>query len=170
MSLDLFDTIDKKSSIQIAHDSEEDKDEPEAEYHTVSVDFWEILKYLALFVGGGFVIHKLLTPKKEELGSTEMLMSMLFLIYQSNMQIMMGLSKPAATAANLLSSPAQTVAAAPVDGDRDWIAFFNENKDKILNRDQLMKLDELGVKENWRVERDFHGKVLNVYKVNEYVS
>jgi len=164
MSLDLFDT-----KFQIAHDSEEEEEqEDKGEYQTVKVDFWEILKYLLLFVGGGLVIHKIMTPgKKDDLGSNEMMMMMLFLIYQSNMQIMSGLSsKPAATGG---LSPAQPVAA-PIEGDRDWVAFFNENKNKILDQDKLMKLDELGVKENWRVERDFHGNVLNVFKVNEYVS
>lgn len=169
--MELLDLFDDK--IEIAHKDEpakEEKEEESAEYKTI--EFWDIIKYAAVALGGGFVIHKLLSKQKEP-DPNQMLMTMMFLIYQTNMQIMNSLqNRPAQIAAAIPPiGPASAVDESKIlsEGNRDWIKFFEENKGKILDRDELMKIDELGVKENWRVERDMKGKVLNVFKLNEYL-
>lgn len=180
--LDLFSTEiahGKKAAILEEEDekTEKSKDEKHESSNsdevtkTFEIDIWDIVKYVGLFVGGGYLIHKLLTPKQGTMDSNQMMLSMMFLIYQSNMQMMSALQRPVVAAGS--PAPGETTAAATShllsEDNRDWIRFFQENKGKILDRDQEMKLDELGLKENWRVERDLKGNILNVYKVNEYL-
>jgi hypothetical protein len=184
--LDLFDP--RVKTMNIAHDStkEEEEKKPktfaiestkDGESRVFEFDIWDIAKYIAIAVGGGYVIHKIFSRKStkdEGPSSQQMMMSMMFMMYQTNMMIMQSLapSKKAEVTSSSVVPPAANPSAKPLleEDDKDWMQFFNENKGKVLNQDQLTQLDKIGIKQNWKVERDLRGTILNVWKVNEYLK
>jgi hypothetical protein len=187
--LDLFDPRVRVTNANVAHDSKEDEKEDGEKPKTFAVeatkdgeskvfefDIWDIAKYIAIAVGGGYVIHKIFSRKQQQKdegpNSQQMMMTMMFMMYQTNMMIMQNLAPKKEVVPSIVptnANPSAKPLLVEEDG-KDWMQFFEENKGKVLSQDQLTQLDKMGIKQNWKVERDLRGTILNVWKVNEYLK